>query len=374
MCKCSTNIQERSLLPNSVSLTSICCEVLEHIIYSNISQHLKTHNILCDEQHGFRAKRSCETQLISTIHDLAKNIDNDIQTDAILLDLTKAFDRVPHKHLCNKLSYYGINGSTLKWIKNFLQGRTQQVIVEGHHSNSISVTSGVPQGTVLAPLLFLCYINNLPININSKIKLYADDVLIYRPIKSLDDYKILQEDLNTIDQWAVHCQARFNPDKCEHIRITNNKNPILSTYFILNTPIQTVSNITYLGVTIDEHLSWSKHIINITKKANGTRGFLQRNINTCPSSIKEICYKLMIRPIIEYASTIWTPHLQKDILKLETIQRRSARFVLNDYARLSSMTSMIQKLGWPTLKQRRDNINIMMLYKIIHNNYSSYKL
>ena len=110
----------------------------------------------------------------------------------------------------------GINGNILKWIKNFLQGRTQQVIVEGHHSNSISITSGVPQGTVLAPLLFLCYINDLPTNINSKIKLYADDVLIYRPIKSLDDHKILQEDLNTIDQWAVHCQARFNPDKCEH--------------------------------------------------------------------------------------------------------------------------------------------------------------
>ena len=137
------------------------------------------------------------------------------------------------------------------------------MIVEGHHSNSISVTSGVPQGTILALLLFLCYINDLPTNINSKIKLYTDDVLIYRPIKSLDDYKILQEDLNTIDHWEVHCQARFNPDKCEHIRITNNKNPILPTYFIQNTPIQTVPNITYLGVTIDGHLSWSNHIINI---------------------------------------------------------------------------------------------------------------
>ena len=104
----------------------------------------------------------------STIHDFAKNIDGGIQIDSILLDLTKAFDRVPHMHLYSKLSYYGINGNTLKWIKNFLQGRTQQVIVEGHHSNSISVTTGVPQGTVLAPLL--SYINGLPTNINSNIK------------------------------------------------------------------------------------------------------------------------------------------------------------------------------------------------------------
>ena len=130
---------------------------------------------------------------------------------------------------------------------------------------------------------------------------------------------------------------------------------------------QTVPNVTYLGVTINEHLSWSNHITNITKKANATKGFLQRNISSCPSSIKEICYKLMIRPILEYASTVWAPHLQKDILKLESVQRRSARFVLNDFASLSSVTNMLQKLRWPTLEQRRNNSKVIMLYKIIHN-------
>ena len=122
-------------------------------------------------------------------------------------------------HLCNILSYYGINDNILKWIKNFLHDRTQQVIMEGYHSSPINVTSGVPQGTVLAPLLFLCYINDLPANIDSNIKLYADDVLIYRPIRLLDDIKSLQEDLNTIEQWALRWQARFNPGKCEHIRV-----------------------------------------------------------------------------------------------------------------------------------------------------------
>ena len=117
-----------------------------------------------------------------------------------MLDLTKAFDRVPHMRLCNKLSYYGINDNTLKLIKNFLHGRAQQVIVEGYHSSPINVTSGLPQGSVLAPLLFLCYINDLPANIDSSIKLYADDVLIYRLIRLPDDIKSLQEDLNTIEQ------------------------------------------------------------------------------------------------------------------------------------------------------------------------------
>ena len=224
-----------------------------------------------------------ETHLISTIHEFAKNIDAGTQTDAILLDLTKAFDRVPHLHLCNKLSYYGINDNTLKWIKNFLHGRTQQVVVEGYHSSSINVTSGVPQGTVLARLLFfvilmICQLISTPI-LNCMQMIFC---MIYRPIRLPDDIKSLQEDLNTIEQWTLRWQARFNLGKCEHIRITNSKNQILSTYTIQNTIIQSVPNVTYLGVTINEHLSWSNHIVNITKKANAISGFLQRNINSYP--------------------------------------------------------------------------------------------
>ena len=112
-------------------------------------------------------------------------------------------------------------------------------------------------------------------------------------------------------------------------------------------------------MTNNEHLSWSSHIANITKKANAIRGFLQRNINSCPPLVKEKCYKLMIRPIIEYTPTVWAPYLQKDILKLESVQRRSARFVLNDYARLSSVTNMLQRLGWSTLEQRRNSLKFL---------------
>ena len=136
------------------------------------------------------------------------------------------FNKVPHHHLCLKLSHYGIPGGTLFWIENFLTGRSQQVIVNGCSSNPTNVMSGVPQGTVVAPLLFLCYISDLPENVSSKVRLYADDVLIYN---SKEDCLMLQEDLNSLQLWANKWQMMFNTDKCELIRITNTKLHICMT-------------------------------------------------------------------------------------------------------------------------------------------------
>ena len=258
-----------------VSLTSICCKVLEQIIYSSVSHHLTQYNILRTEQHGFWSGRSCESQLLITIHDLAQNLDEGKQTDVILLDFTKAFDKVPHNHLCYKLSLYGIRGSLLLWIKNFLTGRTQQVVVNGHISGHTEVTSGVPQGSVIVPLLFLLHINNLPDDITSTVKLYADDVLLYRSIDSIQDSIALQQDLNTLQDWANKWLMVFNPTKCELIRITNKRNRQLSDYYIQNTLIKANSQVKYLGVTIDEHLTFNDHIKNIANKANTVRAFLQ---------------------------------------------------------------------------------------------------
>ena len=250
-----------------VSLTSICCKQLEHIIYSHVFSHLDNHNILCDEQHGFRRNRLCEAQLLSTVHDLAKNLNDGLQTDVMFLDFSKAFDKVDHNLLLHKLEHYGIRGQLLLWLTDFLSERKQQVVVEGHHSSSAEVTSGVPQGSVLGPLLFLCFINDLPTNVRCKIKLYADDVLLYTTIRTVDDCHKLQADLYSLEQWAKKWNMLFNPAKCEFLRVSNKCNPILIHYYIQGQEIKHSTSAQYLGITIDEHLTWNDHVKTVTSKA-----------------------------------------------------------------------------------------------------------
>ena len=172
-----------------ISLTSIPCKNLEHIIFHQIMSHLDNHNILVDYQHWFRKGRSCETQLISAIEDLARSLNNKNQTDMLILDFSKAFDTVAHKRLLLKLNYYGIRGTNLTWIQSWLTNRTQQVLLEGKNSRKTLVRSGVPQGTVLGRLCFLLFINDIGNGICSTLKLLADDTLLYGLVhNNQDDY------------------------------------------------------------------------------------------------------------------------------------------------------------------------------------------
>jgi hypothetical protein len=349
-----------------VSLTSICCKTLEHILHSNIMGHLDQHHILTDRQFGFRKRHSCDAQLILTIQDLASSLDSGQQIDAILLDFSKAFDKVPHQRLLHKARYYGLDPLSVSWIEDFLSGRSQRVIVEGQSSASAQVTSGVPQGTVLGPLLFLLYINDLPECVQSTARLFADDCLLYRVIRTVQDQRQLQEDLDHLQAWEADWLMEFNPDKCEVLRITNKRSPRPSSYSIHGHELRLEPAGKYLGVIIDGKLTWNQHVDSTCRKANGTLAFLRRNIKSCPRSVRNQAYTTLVRPILEYAGVVWDPHTQRNIAKLEAVQRRAARFAVGDYGQTSSVTGMLDELGWPTLEQRRKEAKLVMLYRVVH--------
>ena len=255
------------------SLTSICSKMVEHIIHSHLMPYFESNNILTDFQHGFRKSRSCEFQIINTIQDLAAGLDKSTQIDAILLDFSKAFDKVAHQRLFRKLHHYGVRASTLRWIQSFLGDRTQRVVVDGESSATAPVTSGVPQGTVLRPLLFLVYINDLPSRVKATARLFAHDCLLYRTVNSSDDAASLQQDLDNLQEWEHAWQMHFNPDKCEVIHITRRRNRIQMPYFIHGKQLGITNNAKFLGITICDNLSWNRHISTITRKASNTTAY-----------------------------------------------------------------------------------------------------
>ena len=187
---------------------------MEHILFHSIMEHLQDNNILSQFQHGFRPGYSCQTQLIDFIENIQHAMDQRKQVDLILLDFSKAFDTVPHQRLLTKLAHYGIQGDVHRWIDSWLTRCTQRVVVDGESSDFVKVMSGVPQGTVLGPLMLLLYINDISDNLTLHIRLFADDCIIYRTISSTSDSIHLQEDLDKIFEWAICWQMQFNVQKC----------------------------------------------------------------------------------------------------------------------------------------------------------------
>ena len=315
--------------------------------------HLDNHRILKEYQHGFRKNHSCESQLISTIQDIAKEVDHRKQIDLIVMDFQKAFDKVPHQRLLSKLLSYGIRGKTHKWINVFLTNRKQRVVVEGEQSEWVTVDSGVPQGTVTGPLYFLIFINDLPDGLNSTCRLFADDCIIYDQVSSTEDAQMVQKDLDLLAEWQAKWQMDFNAKKCHVLHITHARNPLKYQYMLNNCPLPETKSHTYLGVDISNDLTWNAHVNKACAKANRTLGFLRRNLYDCAKKIKDMAYKTLVRPTLDYCSTVWDPHTQLLTNKIEAVQNRAARFVTRDYSRYSSVTAMKQKLDWEPLHLRR---------------------
>ena len=352
-----------------ISLTCILCKVLEHIIASHVVKHLNTHGLLYDLQHGFREKRSCETQLTMLVEDLARSVSQGKQTDLILLDFSKAFDKVNHAKLLWMLHQYGIRGNALAWIRAFLGNRSQTVVLDGEESGSVPVTSGVPQGSVLGPILFLVYINDLPDELSSQVRLFADDTAVYLTIGGAEDGMLLQNDLDRLSVWEDRWDMEFNPSKCQVVRVTSSRNPFNFPYTLHGQVLEVVTSAKYLGVDIScisSGLSWNPHIDRISKNATRTLNFIQRNIRTKNQKVRETAYNTLVRPQLEYAAPVWDPHTKEKVLQLEKVQRRAARWTTSSFDYRSSTTEIVNNLGWRTLEQRRADARLCLFFKIVH--------
>ena len=339
---------------------------MEHIVTKHILNYLEHNNILYDLQHGFRSKRSTETQLLTFSQDILNNLRANQQSDVIIMDFAKAFDKVPHNRLIHKLHRYGIGGKVNGWVEDFLKDRQQRVVCEGEMSEWEPVTSGVPQGSVIGPILFLLYINDLPDGLQSQVRLFADDTIVYMAISSKKQAEILQSDLDKLADWEDKWQMKFHPQKCSVLRITTKHKPLIFNYTLHGHILEEEESSKYLGITINNRMSWNPHITATCKKANSTLGFLKRNLQIPQQHIKENAYKTLVRPQLEYAAAVWDPYTKENKQKIEMVQRRAARYVCNDYSRESSVTAMLSLLGWRTLEQRRADIRLTLFYKIVN--------
>ena len=357
-----------------VSLTSVSCKVLEHIVFRSIMDHVDIHKILNHFQHGFRSQHSCETQLITTIEDLARGLNSQQQLDLLILDFSKAFDVVGHQRLLSKLFHYGIRGTSLKWMENWLTGRTQKVVVEGECSEETPVTSGVPQGTVLGPLMFILYINDISAETSSSIRLFADDCLLYRVINSTHDAEKLQGDLTQLCRWSVDWQMDFNAGKCHVLTVTRKQMPHHFPYTIAGVQLAHVHHHPYLGVELASDLNWSHHLDEVVPKAQRNLNLLRRNLYGCTSRTKETAYMTLVRPVLEYASSVWDPHQANHINRVERVQRRAARFVTGQHQWDVRVTGLMQGLGWRQLQERRLGARLSIFYKDIINGQSAIRL
>lgn len=248
------------------------------------------------------------------------------------LDLAKAFDSVSHQGLLLKLSQYVVSGKLLQWFESYLDGRGQQCLVQGFTSSRSPVLSGVPQGSILVPLLFLVYVNDLPPVIQNHIALFADDSRCSSVIDSLQDCESLQKDLDSLQGWSDNWHLKFNTSKCEVLTVTGKRFPLRYDYKLNNISLNHVTQVKDLGVSISSDLTWDTHINTILAKTNRMLAFLRRNsVSSFITDHRKLLYLTFVRSHIGYASEIWAPSSIGGRTKIASLQRRATKFILNTH-------------------------------------------
>ena len=352
-----------------ISLTSVVCKVFEKIIKNQLCQYLTSNNLLSCHQFGFLPGRNTTTQLLVTIKDWMENLDEGKATDVAYMDFRKAFDAVPHHRLIYKVEKYGVKGPILQWIKSFLTGRTQYVKINNTSSIEKPVTSGVPQGSVLGPMLFVFFINDLPDVCSVSTKIYADDTKAYTCIVNENDQARLQNSIDEMFNWTQQWQLNFNASKCKILHIGEN-NPRHS-YFIGNgnskSEIEKTELEKDLGVFVDPELNFESHIEHTVKRASSKKATILRNFSYRSKKVLVPLFKALVRPILEYASVVWDSSFRNQINLLESVQRTYTRHILE--VKKLPYEDRLKKLDLPSLEYRRFRGDLIEMYKIAQKKY-----
>lgn len=346
-----------------ISLTSIVCKLYEQLIRKHIMNHVRTS--ISKKQHGFLPGRSCLSNLLEaldTIFDMIADVES---VDIFYLDFQKAFDTVPHFRLLVKLSTFGIHGKTLNAVQDFLSDRTFSVFVGDSTSKQYNVTSGVPQGSVLGPLLFLLYINDLPENVKNAVLLFADDL---KMIAKSSTKEINQQDIDNLVLWQNKWLIKFNTkdNKCKVLHAGKN-NPC-NSYYMGDVLLPDVESEKDLGVTISKNLDFAEYVYSCINKANAMIAWVTRTFVSREKYLMLQIYKSMIRPHLEYCVQLWSPlpaHGNwKLILAIEAVQRKFTRLI--DNIGLLPYKTRLNELGLTTLIERRARGDLIETFKIVN--------
>ena len=344
-----------------VSITSVICKMMESIIRDNLVSHMLNANLFADKQHGFVPNRDCVTNLLLALEDWSEAIEFGNDIDIIYTDFAKAFDSVPHKRLILKFTSSGIEGDVLQWIKSFLTGRRHRVTVDGELSDWVNVISGIPQGSVLGPTLFVIFINDMPDVAQNCLKLFADDAKLYGTIRSEDDVISLQNDINNLTEWSKMWQLPFNVGKCKCMHIGKGKNH--HSYQDDQNMLENVKEEKDLGVIFDNQLKFHMHTSASVKKANSILGIIKRLFVALDEDTLHLLFTSMVRPHLEYANIIWGPHFIRDVRAVEQVQKRATKLV--PLLRNVPYRERLKKLNLPSLEHRRKRGDMITCYKIV---------
>ena len=306
--------------------------------------------------------KSCLTNLLCFLEEITKWVDDGSPVDVIYLDFQKAFDKVPHQRLICKLKSHGMGNSIINWIEQWLTDRRQRVVVDGEVSSWKSVLSGVPQGSVLGPILFLVYINDLEEGVTGKILKFADDTKLFRKVKEIGDKQNLQDDIDKLVKWSEKWQMLFNFGKCKCLH-TGSGNTGMN-YEMGGTILSKTVKEKDLGVTMNANMKVSEQCRIAASKGNQVLGMIRRSITYKEKSLIIPLYKAIVRPHLEYCIQAWNPHLRKDVYMLEKIQRRATKLI----PELRDLTyeERLKECGLSTLETRRLRGDQIEVFKILN--------